>query len=104
MAKFLITWKIREGLSAQQNHDDLKTMLSTFGKWEQPADQTFHQWVLRLDGNGGAAIVETDDIAGLGRAPQLFAPWLSYEIHPVIDIADGAAMAHEAVQSREAMR
>jgi hypothetical protein len=89
MAKYLVTWRARQSGTAQQNHDDGKKLLETFGKWQPPADQTFLQFLARLDGRGGCAVIETDNPAGLFDAPSKFGTWLEFEVVPVVDIMDG---------------
>src|ERR1019366_3945254 len=72
MAKYLISWKARQNGTAQQNHDDVKKTLATFAKWQPRADQNFLQFVQRVDGQGGYAVVETDNPAGIGDGPSKF--------------------------------
>ena len=47
MAKYVVTWKARQGGTAQQNHDDAKKNLATFAKWTPPAGQDFQQFLAR---------------------------------------------------------
>ncbi len=103
MGKYLVTWKARQGASAQQNHDDVKRLLDAFAKWQAPADETFHQFLLRLDGQGGYAVVETDSPEGLLDAPSKFGTWNEFEITPVIDIAEGVAVLATGAEFREAI-
>ena len=64
MAKYVLNWKLRQGGTAQQNHDDGERLLATFSKWQPPADQNFLQFLQRIDGEGGVAVVESE---GNGR-------------------------------------
>jgi Protein of unknown function (DUF3303) len=57
-----------------------------------------HQWVQRCDGNGGFAVVETDDQADLFRDLAVWAPWLDFEVVPVLDIADATPITQEALE------
>ena len=41
MAKYVVSWKVRAGGTAQQNHDGGKKLLDTFAKWQIPTDQNF---------------------------------------------------------------
>src|SRR5579863_7756669 len=44
MAKYVLSWKLRLGGTAQQNHDDGERLIATFQKWQPAADQTFLQF------------------------------------------------------------
>jgi hypothetical protein len=103
MAKYLISWKARQNGTAQQNHDDVKKTLATFAKWQPRADQNFLQFVQRVDGQGGYAVVETDNPAGIGDGPSKFATFNEFEVIPVIDIADGVAENAAGVEFRESI-
>jgi len=103
MAKFLVSWKVRSGGTAQQNHDDTKKLLDTFAKWQAPADQNFLQFLGRIDGEGGYAVVETDNPSGLADAPSKFGTWLEFEIVPVVDIMDDVAAIAAGIEFRESI-
>jgi hypothetical protein len=103
MAKFLVSWKVRQGGTAQQNHDDGKKLLDAFAKWQPPADQNFLQFLTRIDGQGGCAVVETDNVAGLGDATARFGTWLDYDIAPVMDVGDGVALLAKGAEFRESV-
>ena len=103
MAKYVVSWNVRSGGTAQQNHDDAKTLLDTFAKWQAPADQTFLQFVARVDGQGGYAVIETDNPASLADAPSKFTTWLEFEVAPVIDITDNVAVSASGVEFRESI-
>ena len=103
MAKYLISWKARQNRTAQQNHDDVKKTLATFAKWQPRADQNFLQFVQRVDGQGGYAVVETDKPADIGDGPSKFATFNEFEVIPVIDIADGVAENAAGVEFRESI-
>ena len=103
MAKYVVSWKTRAGGTAQQNHDDAKTLLDTFAKWQPPADQTFLQFLARIDGQGGYAVVETDNPTSLADAPAKFSTWLEFEVAPVLDIADNVAVTAAGAEFRESI-
>jgi len=100
MAKFLVTWQFRRGGSGSEVHQDTKDMLDQFVNWQPPADETFHQFLVRVDGKGGAAVVETDNVAGFGQATALFGPWVDYDIEPVVDVTEGLALMQEGINRR----
>lgn len=103
MSKYVVSWKTRAGGTAQQNHDDGKKLLDTFAKWQAPADQTFLQFVARVDGQGGYAVIETDNPASLADAPAKFSTWLEFDIDPVIDIMDNVAVIAAGAEFRESI-
>jgi hypothetical protein len=72
MATFVVSWTFRSGGNSKERAADVKSLLATFAKWEAPADQTFHQFLSRIDGSGGLAIVETDNPAGFTQATSIF--------------------------------
>ncbi len=66
--KYVVQWTNRDGGSGAQNEDDAKRLLQLFSKWSPAPDATFHQFVERLTGDGGYAVVETDNpLAWKGR-------------------------------------
>jgi len=103
MAKYLVSWVVRAKGSGQQNHDDGKRLLETFGKWQAPSDQNFLQFLGRIDGRGGYAVVETDNPAGLLDAPSKFSPWLEFDIQPVMDILDTVTQIAAGAEFRESV-
>lgn len=103
MAKYLVSWKLRQGGGAQQNHEDVKKNLDTFAKWQVPAGQNFLQFLGRVDNQGGYAVAETDDPASLTDGPAKFGTWFEFEVIPVVDIMDGVAQLAAAVEFRESI-
>ena len=98
--KFAMTWVSRLSGSGQDNEDGLRRGLAAFFKWQAPAGTTFHQFVGRVDGDGGFAIVETDDPKELLNETMKFAPYNSFQIHPVVDINEWAEAAQQGVEYR----
>ena len=79
-------------------------MSDTFAKWQIPADQNFLQFLARVDGQGGYAVVETDNPASMADAPAKFSTWLEFDINPVIDIMDNVAVIAAGAESRVDLR
>jgi hypothetical protein len=98
--KFVTSWVSRSGGSGIDNEAAVKRGLELFSRWSPPGGLTFHQFVGRLDGEGGFAVVETDDPEALMDAPAKFAPFFEFTIHPVADIQDVAGAGGEAVTWR----
>lgn len=101
--KYLVSWTIRNGGSAEEQDAAGRKLLETFGKWSPPADQDFQQFLGRIDGQGGYAVIETDNAAGLQDAPSKFAPWLDFTIVPVVDIMDSVAVIAEGAAFRDSV-
>jgi hypothetical protein len=53
-----------------------------------------------VDGQGGFAVVETDNPASLADAPAKFSTWLEFAIDPVIDIMDNVAVTAAGAEFR----
>ena len=101
--KYVVTWKPRLGGSAAENEASAARVLELFSKWTPSSDATFHQFVLRVDGEGGFAVTEGDDPATAARDIAKFAPFLEYTIYPVLDVAEAAAILAEAVEWRKSI-
>jgi hypothetical protein len=61
------------------------------------------QFVTRADGNGGFAVVETDNLAGLALDNAKFSPYLDFSVYPVLDVQEGAALMAEAAEFRKSI-
>ena len=65
--KFVVTWKPRFGESAAENEASVARVLEVYRKWTPPSDFTIHQFVARVDGEGGFVVVEGDKPASQAR-------------------------------------
>jgi hypothetical protein len=101
--KYLVTWTARDGGSATDNEAAVKRSLAVFSKWSPPSDATFHQFLARLDGTGGCAVVETDNPASVAEGPAKFGPYFEFEITPMLDITEGVQIVNEAADFRESI-
>jgi Protein of unknown function (DUF3303) len=101
--KYLVSWTTRSGASARDNEADAARILQVFSKWSPPSDETFHQFLGRLDGRGGYAIVETDNPDSLGEAPSKFGTYLDFEIVPVGDISETVRLLNDGVEFRSSI-
>jgi Protein of unknown function (DUF3303) len=103
MAKYLMSWKTRGAGTAQQNHDDGKSILEAFAKWQAPADQKWSEFLARVDGGGGFAVIETANQAGLMDGVSKFVTWLEFDVVPVVDITDGVSQLAAGAEFRESV-
>lgn len=101
--KYVITWELRPGGSGVDNEEASRRALAVFAKWSPPADQTFHEFLGRLDARGGFAVVETDNAASLLDAASKFGPFFDFTIYPVVEIAEVARAGQEGVEFRAAI-
>ena len=95
--KYVVAWETRENASEDQQERGLQV----FGNWQPDENADFQQFVGRIDGRGGFAIVETDDPAILAKDMALFGPFFEFSVYPVLDIQETAQLGMEAIQIRK---
>lgn len=101
--KYVVSWKPRAGGSAADNEAGVKRSLAVFGKWTPDARSTFHQFVTRLDGEGGFAVIETDDPASVLDGPAKFGPFFEFTVIPVVDVNESIGLVNEAIEFRDSI-
>ena len=101
--KYVMTWTVRLGGSAEDNEAAARRGLELFSKWQQPASTTFHQFVSRLDGSGGFAVVETDNPADLLDGTSKFFTLNEFQLYPVVDMAEWVRAAQDGMEFRESI-
>lgn len=101
--KYLVSWTRRAGGSVAENEAADKRGLDLFGKWSPPAGATFHEFLQRLDGEGGYAVVEADDPSVVAEGPAKFAPLFAFSVVPVADIMDLIPVEQEAIDFRDSI-
>jgi hypothetical protein len=69
-----------------------------YSKCAPASDVTVHQFVLRLDGEGGFAVVEGDNPASHAQRVFKLFPFVEYSVYPVIDIGEGVGLLAEGVE------
>jgi hypothetical protein len=90
--KFVVGWRGRQGRSAKKRRRDHRRARDAFVRWLTPDDQVIHQNVVRVDGRGGLAVIETDRAAGLLESVAKFSPWFEFDVFPVVDVADAVGV------------
>jgi hypothetical protein len=100
---FVVTWKNRSGGSAKKNDESAARVLEVFAKWTPPSDLTFHQFLGRLDGTGGFAVVETANPDALADAAAKFGTYLEFDIIPVNVISETTRLLAEGVEFRKSI-
>ena len=101
--KYVVSWTFRIGGSAADNEAAVKRLLEVYSKWTIPASMTYHQFVSRVDGNGGFAVVETDNPMDMVGDVMKFGPFLEYQLYPVVEVADSVQATQGGVEFRESI-
>jgi hypothetical protein len=99
--KYVVTWKLRASGSAAENEEAAERGLQVFAGWSPPADSDFVQFLTRLDGEGGFAVVDSDNPLSVLDGPAKFSPYFEFSVYPVVDIMTGIPVATEAVAFRK---
>jgi Domain of unknown function (DUF3303) len=99
--KYVVSWTFSKGGSAQDSEASIARILAVFSKWSVPDGTVMHQFVGRVDGMGGFAVLETDDPASVALTCAKFAPYVEYQVYPVLDAEPSVAVMHEAAQFRD---
>jgi len=73
-----------------------------FSKWSPTEGTTFLQFVGRVDGGGGFAVVEAEDVTLIARDMAIFTAFSDMSVYPVLDIQESARIGGEAVEFRNA--
>lgn len=94
--KYVVAWEVRANASEEVQSRSLQV----FGKWSPAEGTNFVQFVGRVDGRGGFAVVETDDVALIARDMAVFSAFFDMSVYPVLDIQESAQIAGEAVDFR----
>ena len=101
--KYLVSFTFRLNGSAAENEAAAKRVLDLYSKWAPPASATYHHLLGKLDGGGGYALVETDNPMDLAEVTSKFSFAADWHVDPVVDIADSARVAQEAIEFRESI-
>jgi hypothetical protein len=95
--KFIVAWHTRPNGSPEDYVEAGESLLTAFSGWSPPESVTITEFVARVDGRGGQLIVETDDLAAIDRLVAQYSAWFDYDVHPVLDVAEGAALYGEGL-------
>jgi hypothetical protein len=100
--KYVLAYKARTSDTAKGNLDASRSAQKLLTSWQPHAPEGISEWLQRVDGTGGFAVVQTDDAAALFKDMSTWSPWLEFEVIPVIDLADATAMTEAAIQAAAA--
>ena len=94
--KYLVSWETRQSASEENQARGLQV----FSKWSPAPEATFKEFLGRVDGRGGFAVVEADDPAVIARDMAIFGAFFDMSVYPVMEIMDIAGIGAEAVEFR----
>ena len=100
MTKYVLTWTPRLGGSGAQNEEAAKRAYALYQKWKPPKGLNILQFLARADGEGGFAVVETDNPAHLADLASKFSPYLIGENHLVVEMDEWAKLTGEGIKFR----
>jgi hypothetical protein len=92
--KYVVTWENRSNAT----EETAARSLQVFSKWTPQEGSTFKEFLARVDGRGGFAVVETDDPTLVLRDTALFGAFFDFSVYPVLEIADSTAIEMETVE------
>jgi hypothetical protein len=98
--KYVVSWISKAGLGEA----DAERSLAVFAKWSPLPTAAFSEFLGRVDGRGGFAVVETDDPSAVLRDASIFGAWFDFDVCPVVDIIELARVAGEAVEFRKSVK
>ena len=92
--KYVISWQPRSNATEENQTRSLQV----FSKWSPAESTTYLQFLGRVDGPGGFAVVETDDPALIARDTGIFSAFFDFTVYPVLDIEDATRIGAEALE------
>jgi hypothetical protein len=97
--KYVVSW-----VALNNTSEDLQARsLQVFSNWAPAEGTNFLQFVGRVDGRGGFAVVETDDVTLIARDMAVFGAYFEMSVYPVLDVAQTAQIGTEAVEFRRSI-
>jgi hypothetical protein len=91
--KYVVTWRQRQNTTAESQAHSLQV----FSRWTPAEGTTFLQFVSRVDGRGGFAVVETDDPELIARDTAIFGSFFDMSVYPVLEARQAAEIAASAM-------
>jgi hypothetical protein len=96
--KYVLEWRIRPGVGGQAAEADTRRAYELYSKW-QPR-MTILQFVGRVDAEGGFMVCEADNPADILEATAKMSPYVQYDCHAVVALADWVQQGQEAIDFR----
>jgi hypothetical protein len=95
--KFVLTYTLRSGGTPAENVAGGEAAQKLLSSWTPSPQATVREWVQRCDGNGGFAVLETENGAELYKDLATWSAWLEFQVYPVLDILEAAPLTGEAL-------
>jgi hypothetical protein len=95
--KYVVSWETR----ANASEEDQARSLEVFGKWSPAEGTNFVQFLGRVDGRGGFAVVETDDVTLIARDMAVFGAFFDMSVYPVLEVQQTAQIVGDAIRFRQ---
>jgi hypothetical protein len=92
--KYVVTWEVPADFS-QETGDQAR---EAFGRWSPAEGSNFLQFLGRLDGRGGFAVVETEDPTSVLRDVAVFSTFFDMNVYPVTDASEVVQIFGEAAE------
>jgi len=90
--KYVVTWEVPANFSQEMQDQALQV----FGKWSPAEGSDFLQFLGRVDGRGGFAVVETEDPMSITRDLAIFSAFFDMNAYPVVDAGEQIQIISEA--------
>jgi len=97
--KYVVSWQPR----STETEEVQARSLQVFSNWSPSESTTYLQFLGRIDGSGGFAVVETDDPALIARDVAIFSAFFDMNVYPVLDIEEAARIVVAAVEFRQSV-
>jgi hypothetical protein len=94
--KYVVAWELRPNYSEDLDERSLEVL----GRWSPAEGSNFLEFVARVDGRGGFAVIETDDVTLIARDVAVFNAFFDFNVYPVMDARESAQIAGEAIEFR----
>jgi hypothetical protein len=94
--RYVVTWEVRADFSQEMQDQALQV----FGKWSPAEGSDFLQFLGRVDGRGGFAVVETADPTSILRDVAVFSAFFDMNAYPVVDVREQTQVISEAAEFR----
>jgi hypothetical protein len=101
--KYVLAWTTRSGGSAAESEEAAKRALQMYQKWSPPSGVSITEFVARLDGEGGFAVLEADDPALVLGISARFTPYLTSQVYPVVGMDVAAKAVDEGIGFRKSV-
>lgn len=92
---FMCQGRPRPGLT----QDDQKKALDLFRSWQPPAGLEIRAHYLGATG-GDFIVIETDSLGALVEAVAIWAPFVTYEVTPIVAVQEGIECVARAESAR----